>query len=118
MMQAVLEGIALLASELILAMDRATPLSGAISIDGGLSRNSYFGDFLADALNRPVNVPASADLTGLGATQLALIGAGLATIDTLPAAPARRRVAQPDGRLSEAGRARFADALTRCRNWR
>src|SRR5205823_766416 len=44
MTQALLEGIALLSSELIVAIDRATPLSGNISIDGGLSRNSYFCD--------------------------------------------------------------------------
>src|SRR5262249_43834435 len=51
MMQAVLEGIAFLSAELIAAMDRATPLSGAISIDGGLSKNPYFCGFLAEALN-------------------------------------------------------------------
>ncbi len=118
MIQALLEGVALLASELIVAMDRAIPLSGAISIDGGLSKNPYFCDFLADALGRPVSVPASADLTGLGSAQLALIGAGLATIDTLPPAPPPQRVAQPQGRLSKTGKARFVDALARCRNWR
>ncbi len=118
LMQAVLEGIALLSSELIVAMDRATPLSGAISIDGGLSKNPYFCDFLAEALDRPVSVPASADLTGLGAAQLTLIGAGLAAIENLPPVPPPRRLAQPQGRLSKAGRARFADALVRCRNWR
>jgi glycerol kinase len=118
MMQALLEGVALLASELIVAMDRATPLSGAISIDGGLSKNSYFCDFLAEALARPVSVPASADVTGLGSAQLTLIGAGLATIENLPPAPPPHRVARPEGRLSKAGRARFADALARCRNWR
>jgi glycerol kinase len=118
MMQALLEGIALLSSELIIAIERATPLSGNISIDGGLSRNSYFCDFLAEALNRSVSVPASAELTGLGTAQLALIGAGLAAIDNLPQAPAPRRVARPQGKLSEACRARFADGLARCRNWR
>ena len=118
MMQALLEGVALLASELIVAMDRATPLSGAISIDGGLSGNLYFCDFLAEALARPVSVPASPDLTGLGTAQLTLIGAGLATVDSLPPAPPPRRIAQPRGRLSTAGRARFAAALDRCRNWR
>ena len=42
MMQALLEGIALLAAELIAAMDRASPLTGAVSIDGGLSNNRLF----------------------------------------------------------------------------
>ena len=118
MMQAVLEGVALLASELIVAMDQATPLSGAVSIDGGLSRNCYFGDFLADALDRPVSVPACADLTGLGAAQLALLGAGLATIENLPPVPLPQRVARPQKRISMVGRGRFTEALMRCRNWR
>ena len=64
MMQALLEGIALLAAEVIAAMDRASPLTGAVSIDGGLSNNGYFCDFLARVLQRPVQVPSSADLTG------------------------------------------------------
>jgi glycerol kinase len=118
MMQALLEGVALLAAELIAAMDRATPLSGAVSIDGGLSKNPYFCDFLAEALDRPVSVPASADLTGMGTAQLALIGAGLATIHSLPPAPPPKRVARPLGRLSKTARAKFAEALARCRNWR
>jgi glycerol kinase len=118
MMQSLLEGVALLATQLIVGMERATPLSGALSVDGGLARNPYFCDFLADALERPVNVPASAELTGLGAAQLALIGAGLATIDSLPRAAAPQRVAQPKGQLSKTGRARFIEALARCRNWR
>jgi glycerol kinase len=118
MVQAVLEGIAFLSAELIAAMDRATPLSGAISIDGGLSKNPYFCAFLADALNRPVSVAASADLTGLGTAQLTLIGAGLATPASLPPAAAPSRVMQPERRLTESGRARFSEALARCRNWR
>ena len=40
MMQAMLECIALLAAEVIDSMHKATPLAGAISIDGGLSNNS------------------------------------------------------------------------------
>jgi glycerol kinase len=118
MVQAVLEGVAFLSAELIAAMDRATPLSGAISIDGGLSKNPYFCGFLAEALNRPVSVAASADLTGLGTAQLTLIGAGLATPASLPPPAAPSRVMQPQGRLSEAGRQRFSEALARCRNWR
>jgi len=118
MVQAVLEGVALLSGELIAAMDRATPLSGAISIDGGLSKNPYFCRFLADALSRPVSVAGSADLTGLGTAQMTLIGAGLARPDNLPPAAEPSRIIQPEGRLTAAGRARFSEALGRCRNWR
>jgi len=118
MMQALLEGIALLAAELVTAMDRAAPLTGPISIDGGLSNNAYFCDFLARVLERPVQVPGSAELTGLGAAQMAMIGAGLATLETLPPAPPARRLAAPGAPLDPATRARFAEAVARARNWR
>lgn len=117
MMQALLEGIALLAAEVIDAMDRAAPLSGPISVDGGLSNNRYFCRFLARALGRPVRVPASADLTGLGCAQLAMIGAGLAQADALPAAPPPRRETLADP-LADDLRARFRAAIERCRAWR
>ena len=118
MMQALLEGIALLAAAVVGAMDRAARLEGAISVDGGLSNNSYFCDFLARALDRPVQVPGSADLTGLGCAQLAMIGAGIATLERLPPTAPPRRLAEPGAPLDPAARARFAAAVERARNWR
>ncbi len=68
MRRAVLEGVALRAVELLdaLGVDPALP----VSIDGGLSRNACFAQFLADALGRPVRRQAEADLTALGAAEL------------------------------------------------
>jgi glycerol kinase len=83
-----------------------------------LSKNPYFCGFLAEALDRPVSVAGSADLTGLGTAQLALIGAGLATIKALPASAGPSRTARPQGLLSKSMRARYAEAVSRCRNWR
>lgn len=118
MMQSLLEGVALLAAEVIGAMDRATPLLGPISIDGGLSNNRYFCDFLARALGREVTVAGSADLTGLGCAQLTLIGAGLADLDSLPPAPPPRAHIGPSAALSDSARARFREAVRRCSAWR
>jgi glycerol kinase len=118
MMRSLLEGVALLAAEVMTAMNRAAPLSGAVSVDGGLSNNGYFCDFLARVLERSVRVPGSADLTGLGTAQMTLIGAGLATPETLPPAPAPRRLAAPGTALDPAVRDRFAEAVARARNWR
>ena len=118
MMQAVLEGIALLAAEVIDSMHKATPLDGAISIDGGLSNNGYFCRFLARALGRTVAVPGSADLTALGAAQLAMIGAGLCDINSLPAAPAEKRRELAADPLPTRLRERFRSAVERCRAWR
>ena len=118
MMQAMLEGIALLAAEVIDSMNTATPLDGAISIDGGLSNNSYFCRFLARALCRSVAAPGSADLTALGAAQLAMIGAGLCDIDSLPAAPVERRREAGEPPLPARARERFRSAVERSRDWR
>jgi glycerol kinase len=118
MMQAMLEGIALLAAEVIDCMHKAAPLAGPISIDGGLSNNSYFCRFLARALGRPVAVPGSADLTALGTAQLAMIGAGLCDIDSLPAAPAERRRESGEPPLPAQTCDRFRSAVERCKNWR
>ena len=118
MMQALLEGVALLAAEVIAAMGRATPLQGSISIDGGFSNNRYFCNFLGRALGQPVVVAGSADLTGLGCAQLALIGAGLADVDTLPPPPPARNRVTSSTPLSDAARKRFREAVKRSSGWR
>ena len=118
MMQAVLEGIALRADELLRAMAQLVPVADSLSIDGGVTRNDYFCDFLATVLGRELTVPSTAELTGLGAAQFALIGAGLATLDTLPPAPPASRIVKAPAPLAADLIAKFADAVSRCRNWR
>jgi glycerol kinase len=68
MRKAVLEGVALRGAELV---DMIAPGGAPISVDGGLARNDYFVQFLANLLGRPVRLPKSTDLTGLGAALLA-----------------------------------------------
>ena len=118
LMQALLEGVALLASDVIDAMDRAAAIEGAISIDGGLSKNHYFCSFLARALQRAVQVPDSADLTGLGCAQMTMIGADILDPERLPPAPPARVLAKPELPLGKGARDRFAEAIARARNWR
>lgn len=71
MMQSVLEGIAFRATEVITAMENLAPIGKRISIDGGLSANPYFCQFLADLLDKEVTVQQFAELTALGTAQLA-----------------------------------------------
>jgi glycerol kinase len=118
LVRAVLEGVALRTAEVLAAMGKLIALQGPVSIDGGLSRNGYFCDFLAAALGREIVVPSSAELTGLGAAQLALIGAGRASVDSLPPAPPPSRRIIPDRPLAPELHARFADAVRRARDWR
>ena len=118
LMQALLEGVALLAEKVMAAIDKLSPLAPVLSVDGGLTRNRYFTRFLADAMNKRVRVPSSAELTGLGAAQLAMIGVGLADLDSLPPPPPSNAEIEPVAPLSADLHARFAAAVERSRAWR
>lgn len=104
MARAVIEGVAFRAAEVMAAMDRAIPPAGPVSIDGGMTRNPWFCQFLADALARPVRVSAEPELTALGCAGLAMVGAGVA-----PPAPGAGRVLTPRP-MPEGWRAAFAAA--------
>jgi glycerol kinase len=118
MMQALLEGVALLAGRVMAAIDTLSPLAPVLSVDGGLTRNRYFTRFLADAMDRRVRVPSSAELTGLGAAQLAMIGAGLTGPDTLPPSPPPKSEIAPTSPLAAEFHARFDAAIERSKAWR
>ena len=118
LVQAVLEGVALRAAQVIEAMNGLQPIAPRLSIDGGLANNGYFRRFLANTLGRRLTVPASMELTGHGCALFALIGAGLATIDTLPAESPPQASIEPGNPLDPALRRKFAAAVERSRNWR
>ena len=112
LVQAVLEGIALRAAEVLAAMDAAAPLSGAVSVDGGLTKNRYFLQFFADMIERSVERRAEPEVTALGAALLAGEAVGAAPpqeADRLNVAP------RPGG---QPRRARFAEAVALAQQWR
>jgi glycerol kinase len=115
MMQAVLEGVAMRAAEVVKAMNRQGSRGDFISIDGGLANNPYFGQFLANALNRMVVVAGSSDLTGLGCARMAMLGAGA---KTLPPLPTPQRSYMPMAPLSAALHSRFDIAILRSKGWK
>ncbi len=69
--QALLEGIALQSREVIEAMDHVTRLGDVLSVDGGLSSNSYFLQFLSDVTNKTIKKTSSTEMTALGCALLA-----------------------------------------------
>lgn len=73
LMQSILEGIVFRAVEVIDTMNSIIPINNEISIDGGISENPYFCQFLADVLQQGIVVKSSADLTALGVARLAAI---------------------------------------------
>lgn len=77
MLQSVLEGIALRSAEVILSMDKLSPLGETISIDGGLSKNKYFKQFLANILSKNLVTPENNEVTAIGTALLARKGLGV-----------------------------------------
>ena len=75
LVQAILEGVACRATEVVAAMDACLEKpgagKGALPIDGGMSRNPYFAQCLADLTDRVIRPAMMAEMTGLGVLQLA-----------------------------------------------
>ena len=71
LMQSILEGIVFRTAEVINAMNEFASIKNQISIDGGLSANPYFCQFLADVINRQIVAQSSAELTAFGTAKLA-----------------------------------------------
>lgn len=112
LLQAMLEGVALRTAEVVDAMAASLKLAPRISIDGGLTRSSYFRQFLADVLGRPLDLHQDDELTAYGTAALAALGLGL----TLPLSPVSQEVIP---RVDASNwRSRFSEAVTRAKGWR
>ncbi|MEM1429999.1 MAG: FGGY family carbohydrate kinase [Pseudomonadota bacterium] len=99
LVQAVLEGVAFRTAEVLRAMESVCEIRAPVSIDGGMTANPWFCQFLADCIGRDVAVSVDPELTVMGTAALAAEGAGL------PFAPVReaRIIAprpQPDAWVS------------------
>ena len=115
MQQALLEGIALRTAEVIEAMHADVPIGGRISVDGGLTRSSYFLQFLADQLQRELATSSFDERTAFGTAAFAARARG--TDLPLPTSAEQRLVVpRPIDRLRD--RDRFSLAVERARGWR
>jgi glycerol kinase len=112
--QALLEGIALSAADVVAAMSAHVPIGGSIAIDGGLARNRYFVQFLADTIERDVVVSDFDERTAFGTARFAALGIGA----TLPEPNSASRTYRPRPCDSAAIRKRFHGAVSRSKGWR
>ena len=71
LVQSILEGVAYRSAEVIEAMSRCVPINDALFIDGGMSKNPYFVQFLANVTGREIRPANMPELTGLGTVKLA-----------------------------------------------
>ena len=110
--QALLEGVALRAAEVVRAMGEFAAIGDSISIDGGLSVNPYFCRFLANLLGRRVSVKAMPELTALGTAALAA-GGELALAPEVQA----QTDYEPEADFGHFVD-RFGEAVERARAWR
>lgn len=116
--RAALDSVCFQTADLVAAMraDGAAPES--LRIDGGMARNRWFAQRLADILALPVARAGETEATALGAALLARLGAGLADGLALPGGwrPAERLTPRLDAPAREAALARWADAVARTRS--
>jgi glycerol kinase len=112
MMQSILEGIAFRAGEVITAMHEFAPIVKTISIDGGLSANPYFCQFLSDLLQRTIRVHDFPELTAIGTAALAS-GLNAFMPDQNPAGVLYRPGAAMAGHIDK-----FKQAVELSKNWR
>lgn len=85
--------------------------SDVIAIDGGLSQNAYFAQFLADCSGEAIVSTASAELTALGCALLASAGNGT----PLAPPPHARQEFAPRDVPREAWRHRLDTAILKAR---
>lgn len=111
LVQSILEGIAFRVVEVLEAMTLSVHSTEPVWVDGGMSKNPYFVQFLCDALARPVKVADVPELTGTGAALLAAESAGLG-IDHIVS----YKEFQPLHDLSS-GRRRFEVGVQQCLQW-
>ena len=116
LMQSILEGIVFRAAEVVVAMNEFALIKDEISIDGGLSANPYFCQFLADVLNRRVVVQSSAELTAFGTAKLAM-GSGIDFEFKSDLKDSLNRQYQPEADKSQYLE-KFKDAVNRSIKWR
>jgi glycerol kinase len=111
--RAVIEGIALRTAEVVATMAGNVALGARISVDGGLTRNPYFLQFLADVTGRELVTRGHDELTAFGCAALA--GRGIGQELVLP--EGKMLVIEPrqdHSRYCE----RFAEAVIRAKSWR
>ncbi len=106
LMQALLEGVALRTAEVLEAMRALHPLTGPVSVDGGLSRNGYFVSFLSEVAGQDLILPEESEQTAAGLARLAAEACGVTLAPPAPGRLVRGRSERRADRLMRFGRVR------------
>jgi glycerol kinase len=119
--RAALESIALQVADLVGALEQESALPLAeLRVDGGAAANNLLLQLQADLLGRPVVRPQVTETTALGAAYLAGLAVGVwrdeSEIADLWRAERRFEPAMPAAEVA-AIKARWQEAVSRCRHW-
>lgn len=115
MLQSILEGIAMRSAEVINAMDKVSAIGDTISVDGGLSSNAYFKQFLATLIQKRIVCPANREITAQGVALLARQGLG----NRHPLKINQQQtITEPGSRDLSASFARYQEIISRSRHLR
>jgi glycerol kinase len=96
LVRAVLEGIAHTAADLVAAAERESGVAiDTIRVDGGMAANAFLIQSFADAARARVEVSAEREATTRGAGLMALVAAGVLTLDDVVARTAPGTVVMP-----------------------
>nr|WP_314419032.1 glycerol kinase [uncultured Erwinia sp.] len=115
MLQSILEGIAVRSAEVINAMDKVRAIGDTIFVDGGLSSNAYFKQFLATLIQKRIVSPSNREITAQGVALLARRGAG----NTHPMKVRNQQsITEPQNKDYSSYFDRYQDIINRSRNLR
>ena len=119
--RAAIESIAFQVADVLDAMNADTrePFR-ELRVDGGAAANDTLMQFQADLLGLPVRRPAVLETTALGAAYLAGLAVNLwSSVEEIAALrlPDRVFAPQADRKQMERRKAKWQDAVSRCRNW-
>ncbi|HGY4723490.1 TPA: FGGY family carbohydrate kinase [Citrobacter amalonaticus] len=115
LLQSILEGIAMRSAEVINSMDKVRPTGDTVSVDGGLSSNIYFKEFLATLIQKKIISPTNREMTAQGVAQLARKGLG----NTHPMkVKSRHTVIEPGKKDFSDYFNKYKDIISRSRNLR
>ena len=118
---ATLQSVAYQTHDLVVSMREDGVVPAVIRVDGGMTANDWFLQFLADILGTPVERPENVESTVLGAASLAALGCGaFADIAGVESAWRSERVFEPamDASRRDQLLAGWSDAVSRTRGAR
>ena len=97
-------------AEVLAAMERLHPIDGTVSVDGGLSRNGYFVQFLAEVAGHALFLSDETEQTAAGVAWMAAEASSSARFIAPPGRALKGGGAERDRRLSRFDMARQAVA--------